>query len=274
MSGNVTCFVIMPIGDQSYGKVCISASELRSKYDDLIREAFERACPNAQITRADDISDPGVVSTDIITHIMHSYFVIADVTYPNPNVFYELGLRHAVKPGTVIVREKGAESLPFDISHLRYIEYENTPTGLKDLSDRFESIVNRVVVRGASPDSHFLELAKLTSFEYPDFGRRKEPDTEGEWLYAVMKNPEAVQLVAEAGEEGGEFDLPRFMEIAQRDPSLLVQSVHLMKKLGGDDMFGAIKPERPKRSGRKSSTKKAAISKQAGRKPPPSRKKK
>ena len=40
-----TCFVVMPIGDQSYGDISLSASELRKRYDDLIKKPFFKQIP-------------------------------------------------------------------------------------------------------------------------------------------------------------------------------------------------------------------------------------
>ena len=95
----------MAIGEQSHDGTTVSAKELRSHYDDLIKEALLKARPNLEITRADDVAAPGAITSDILTRIMHSDLVVADVTYPNPNVYYELGLRHASKNGTVIIRD-------------------------------------------------------------------------------------------------------------------------------------------------------------------------
>lgn len=134
-----TCFVIMAIGDQSVDDRIVASSELKCKYDDLIKEAIVKARPRLDVARADDIALPGTITTDIVTRIMHSDYVVADVTYPNPNVFYELGLRHACRTGTVIIKDKEGPRVPFDIAHLRYIEYENTTSGLKQLASQLEA---------------------------------------------------------------------------------------------------------------------------------------
>ena len=99
-----TCFVIMAIGSQNHDGETIDSSVLKQKYNDLIKEAILKADPSLDVVRADEISAPGTMSTDIITRIMHSDIVVADITYPNPNVFYELGLRHACRAGTIIIK--------------------------------------------------------------------------------------------------------------------------------------------------------------------------
>ena len=96
----------MPIGRLEYNNNIIEEEQLRNKYNNLIKEAILKAYPDLEVTRADEVSAPGTISTDIITRIMHSDIVIADITYPNPNVFYELGLRHACKSGTILIKEK------------------------------------------------------------------------------------------------------------------------------------------------------------------------
>jgi hypothetical protein len=109
---------------------------------------------------------------------MHSDFVVADVTYPNPNVFYELGLRHACRAGTITIRDKEAPSIPFDIAHLRHIEYENTPTGLKNLADKLKSRFEVYQKNPKHPDNQLLELAKITNYHFPIYGPPEiDPET-------------------------------------------------------------------------------------------------
>lgn len=168
------CFVIMPIGTQLYEGVEYSEKELKEKYDDLIKNAILKARPNMEITRADDISLPGSITNDIFTRIMYSQYVIADISLPNPNVFYELGLRHAIRTGTILIKDKKINHKVFDISHLRYIEYENTPTGLKSLSEELLKTFNFMENTPGKIDNQFLELASLTKYSYPKFIDRDE----------------------------------------------------------------------------------------------------
>ena len=135
---NNTCFVIMPIGTQTLGDTTISEQQLREKYDFIIKNALLKANPNLNVIRADEELNPGSISNDIFTKLMHAEFVVADITSPNPNVFYELGIRHAIKPGTILIREKVNFSIPFDISHLRYIEYTQELSGMDNLSKQLK----------------------------------------------------------------------------------------------------------------------------------------
>ena len=99
-------------------------------YDDLYREVIRPVCEKSgfQVQRADDVFRPGIVLQDIINSLLDSDLVIAEVTPPNPNVFYELGYAHALDKPTVLLARRGGE-LPFDISGYRVIFYDDSIGG-------------------------------------------------------------------------------------------------------------------------------------------------
>ncbi len=88
-SADRTCFVISAIGDPG--------SQIR-KHADKVKEFIIRPVANKvglEVVRADDICDSGIITTQVITHLLEDKLVVADLTRHNPNVFYELALRHA-----------------------------------------------------------------------------------------------------------------------------------------------------------------------------------
>lgn len=99
-------------------------------FDDLYREVIRPVCENSgfQVERADDVFRPGIILQDIINSLLDSDLVIAEVTPPNPNVFYELGYAHALGKPTVLLARRGGE-LPFDISGYRVIFYDDSIGG-------------------------------------------------------------------------------------------------------------------------------------------------
>lgn len=207
-----TCFVIMPIGDQFYGNIKVTAEELKHKYDDLIKESILKARPELEIVRADEISLPGPITTDIFTRIMHSKYVVADISYPNPNVFYELGLRHAISNKTILIKEKGIENKVFDISYLRYIEYENNATGLKNLQQNLIKYFEFIDRNPEKADNHFLELAILTKFKYPIFVdndeiERKKKENMNTIMSFMLSEPELFKTLANPKTTKEERDL-------------------------------------------------------------------
>jgi len=226
------CFVIMPIGDQSFGSNKISASELRKKYDDLIKEAIKIADPTLEVTRADDVSLPGTITTDILTRIMHSDLVIADVTYPNPNVFYELGLRHASRSGTVIIRDKQGPQLPFDISHQRAIEYTNTASGLKDLGGDLKAVFDLFTRNPSATDNHFQELAKLTKYQFPSYANDENvEDEQTALIMEIFKTPDMLKLFSNLP-DGEEPDPVETLRAMTKNPKLAESMARMMAKSG------------------------------------------
>ena len=74
--------------------------------------------------RADEIAGSKPILNKILTEILKSRYIIADLTNYNPNVFYELGIAHSFKDAQNILLLKQKESkIPFDLTHLTYIEY-------------------------------------------------------------------------------------------------------------------------------------------------------
>jgi len=191
-----TCFVIMPIGDQVFGDTKVTEADLRVRYSDLIKEAIQKADPSLEIVRADEVLRAGSITTDVIMRIMYSDIVVADVTYPNPNVFYELGLRHACRMGTVIIRDKNGPNVPFDIMHLRYIGYDNTATGLKTLAEELKKHFEYIEENPEYTDNQFLELAKMSGYHFPQYGKDNvtEDDAKVELLTAIMQSPDLLNI--------------------------------------------------------------------------------
>jgi len=226
-----TCFVIMAIGDQCYEDIVITAEDLHHRYNDLIKEALLKARPGLEIVRADEVALPGTITTDIIRRIMESDFVIADVTYPNPNVFYELGLRHASRPGTFIIRDKKGPSTPFDISHLRRIEYDNTPSGLKQLSEKFAYWFAHYDKNPTRPDNQFLELAELLHYRFPDYSLKTGPSHEELAFTALFESPEILDLFTrqQAGEEVPQAEM---IKIMSTNPQFLKHMISGMAQAG------------------------------------------
>jgi hypothetical protein len=101
-------------------------------YDTLYRDVIAPIAVDMDFApyRADDVYRPGLVLHDIIQGLVESEVIVAEITPPNPNVFYELGYAHALGKPTILLAERGRE-LPFDIRGYRCIFYDNTIAGKK-----------------------------------------------------------------------------------------------------------------------------------------------
>lgn len=113
------CFYIAPIGSDN--------SEER-KHSDLFLENIVSPAIEGfgfKVVRADNISKAGMITSQIIDYIVNAGLVICDLSFHNPNVFYELSLRHSTKKPTVhIIRKK--DGIPFDINDFRTIIIDDT----------------------------------------------------------------------------------------------------------------------------------------------------
>ena len=253
---NKTCFVIMPIGDQEFNGMKATADELKQRYNDLIKEAIQKADPLLEVVRADEVSEPGSITTDIITRIMQSHLVVADVTYPNPNVFYELGLRHACRVGTVIIRDKNGPKPPFDIVTLRHIEYENTPTGLKALSEKLKGSFSHLEKDPEKPDNHFLDVAKLIGYSFPRYGKDEftKEDAQIEMMTAVMQSPEVLDLLMRQS-SGKQVDSSEILKALAANPQTASTVIKALVKSGSisplESQVSADKSKGKRRSSKK-----------------------
>ena len=104
--------------------------QFTDQFNDLHQQVIRPVCGELGIEayRASDIYRPGVIFQDILQGLDESSVVIADVTPPNPNVFYELGYSHALKKPVILLAERETP-LPFDVSGFRVIFYDNTIGG-------------------------------------------------------------------------------------------------------------------------------------------------
>lgn len=114
-----TCFFIAPIGEDG--------SEQR-QHSDLFLEAIVRPAAETlglRVVRADAIGKAGMIGPQIVEHILRSKVVVADLSFLNPNVFYELCLRHAARLPTIHVA-RASDQIPFDIQQARVVRIDTT----------------------------------------------------------------------------------------------------------------------------------------------------
>jgi hypothetical protein len=125
-----TCFIITPIGaDDS-----LERKHANMMLNHLIKPVCEELGLN--VVRADTIDKAGLITHQILDYIARSAYCIADLSFNNPNVFYELGVRHVCQLPTVQVIRKG-DKIPFDVSQGRTIIIDTSD--IYTIMDRFES---------------------------------------------------------------------------------------------------------------------------------------
>lgn len=111
------CFIISEIGKEKTIE--------REKYEgflSVILPVLESL--NYKVIRP-DANDSGSIMAYIIEHLFKDEMVVANLTGYNPNVMYELGVRHAFEKPVVCVVEKDNQPFPFDIKDFRIVQFED-----------------------------------------------------------------------------------------------------------------------------------------------------
>jgi hypothetical protein len=127
-----SCFTIMPFGGW---------------FDDYYAAVYKPAIEDAGLTpcRADDLYRPSAIVHDIWAYTRAAKLILADLTGKNPNVFYELGLGHAIAKPAILVVETMAD-VPFDLRALRVIEYnKNSPDWGATLKSKITASIKEVL---------------------------------------------------------------------------------------------------------------------------------
>ncbi len=121
-------FVVMPFGiKKGFDGQVINFNAI---YQDLIKPALEAA--GFEPFRADEETTTGDILTDMFQELLLADLVIADLSIDNANVFYELGIRHALKKRGIVHIQSGRAYMPFDIFNVRTIPYHTTEDGVPD----------------------------------------------------------------------------------------------------------------------------------------------
>lgn len=113
------CFVLMPIADTAG----YEAGHFGRVYEHILKPAIIEA--GYLPVRADDTVKTDYIVVGIIQKIVESAMVVCDYSSRNPNVMYELGIRHAFNKPVVLIKDRQTEKI-FDIQGLRYTEYDET----------------------------------------------------------------------------------------------------------------------------------------------------
>src|SRR6476646_547316 len=122
------CFILMPFGIKTDGiKQAIILAELEP-------------------IRADEEKAGGFIHKPMYERLMFCNFAVADLSFANANVFYELGIRHALKPYTTVSIFELNTKLPFDTSALRTFPYSYENGVIADLDNKIKDLAALIKV--------------------------------------------------------------------------------------------------------------------------------
>lgn len=154
------CFYITPIGAED---------STERKHSDLFMSALVEpalAELGLKVIRADQIGEPGMITSQILQYLKRAKLAVADLSYLNPNVFYEVALRHALRlPVVQLIRK--ADRLPFDVNQSRTLVFDTSD--IYSLVPRLQTyraeIANQARKALEDPES----VGNPVSIFYPEF---------------------------------------------------------------------------------------------------------
>lgn len=150
------CFVVTPIGNEG--------SEIRRATNGLIQSVLRPVLSEFGylVEAAHEIDLTGSITGQVISHLLEDDLVVANLTGLNPNVMYELAVRHATAKPMVSIVEDGT-SLPFDINQERTLFYKNDMAGAEDLKEKLRKVVAEIEKDPTKgPDNPIYRIVKAS----------------------------------------------------------------------------------------------------------------
>jgi MAP3K TRAFs-binding domain len=235
-----TCFVVMGFGkktDFETGRTL----DLDKTYRTIIKPAVKAA--GLECVRADEIVHSGLIDVPMYEQLLNADVVVADLSTSNKNAFYELGVRHALKPyTTIVICEDGIKTFPFDVNHVAVRQYHHMGEGIDFeeverfrgvLADAIKEIYNRKPPQNDSPVYTFLN--NLTP---PALARAMHDVAEA----AAKSAPDAVADGGGGADAATHSVLMQQVDKAQKEGDFTTAKVLLSTVRG---MMKAADPNRP-----------------------------
>jgi hypothetical protein len=157
-----TCFVISPFGEP---------------YDNYFLHIFKPALEECGLyaERGDSLYRPSTIMDDIWDGIKKSKLLIAELTDRNPNVFYELGLAHAISKPVILI-SKSIDDIPFDLRSIRVLLYDKDHPNWGDILKKnlIKAINETLANPSMSVPMTFKEISRPATISQDPFQLRLE----------------------------------------------------------------------------------------------------
>ena len=187
-------------------------------YGEIIKPAIEDA--GLDPIRADEETVGGIIHKPMYERLMLCEYAVADLTTANANVFYELGIRHGIRPhSTVLIFGKGMR-LPFDVAPLRGLPYALDTQGAPETPaiDR-KALADRLIAsRDPVEDSPLFQL--VTDWPKPDLARLKT-DSFRKLVEYSQKYKERLRAAREGGVDAV-TEVENDLTIQDADPAVVI----------------------------------------------------
>jgi len=154
MDKEIECFVIMPIGDEKIDPE--KFKHFNEVYNNVIKASVEYVAKQLGRTiacsRADDVRKSGSVMKQVLQSLMDKTIVVADLSDKNPNVFYELGVRHTFHKRSILISDSPGNN-PFDVHGYRTIPYQYPDTDLDFFQKDMLGYIKDIIDSPTKPDN-------------------------------------------------------------------------------------------------------------------------
>lgn len=193
------CFIITPIGNDN--------SDIFRKARGVIESVIKPILLDYgfyDIKPAYEINVSGMINTQIINRIVEDDLVIANLTGNNPNVMYELCLRHVVAKPIIHICEKGT-ALPFDIKDSRTIFFTDDMLGAEELKKDMKSFMNEI-----SYEEDNIDNPVYNALKYKKLLKETQGTNDNEMLQLLM---EISNKLSESGKYKSYTDSPVYPDL-------------------------------------------------------------
>ncbi len=174
-------FVAMPFGVKKDSQG--NEIDFNRVYADLIKPALESA--GLEVFRADEEDRAGDIRTDMFQELLIADLVVADLTLDNPNVWYELGVRHALRARGVVLISGGRVTTAFDLYTDRKLRYSIKDHGPDPTTLEQDRIALTKMVKATMESWHGRKVSPvynlLSNLQEPDWKSLRIGDVREFW---------------------------------------------------------------------------------------------
>lgn len=207
---NGTCFVVMGFGVKTDFETGRSL-DLNKSYENMIKPAVELA--GLSCVRADEIVHSGEIDLPMYQQLLSADVVVADLSTSNKNAFYELGVRHALRPyTTVVICEDGMKPMAFDVNHILVRTYHHLGEDI-----------------GTSEAKRFIQVLSDAIIQIMQENPR-EYDSPVYTFLNTLKQPQLAEAVKEAVDDASTSNQTATNVVANTDDDLKTHS-EMMKEV-------------------------------------------
>jgi len=147
-----SCFVILPRKENASSNE--EYETIIEVYEDYVKPIVEEN--GLDCISINELIKPGHIVTEIAEKLEKSFLVIVEMTGQDPNVFYELGVRHALSNRTILICQNESD-IPVDLFNYRTLTYRFTPSGAKKLGTKLQKIIEDILEAPDINDSPILK---------------------------------------------------------------------------------------------------------------------